>query len=79
MSRNEPGVYVKDGTEKIAHSRRDAVALTFDGYKRKDNDEVESDQPMNAEPIVSGPPAETSVNDDPGNAAFNVTGLTRDF
>lgn len=37
----EPGVYVKDGRERVANSRADAVALVFEGYKPKASEEVD--------------------------------------
>lgn len=33
MSAFQPGIYVKNGVERTAHTRRDAVALEFEGFR----------------------------------------------
>lgn len=56
---NEPGVYVKGNTYRVADTPSEAVALTFDGWKRQDPTEA----PEQPEKVVADPDPSTSPTD----------------
>lgn len=48
----EPGTYVKGDSERVAKNAREAVALEFDGYRRKAESAPVEEPSVEEQPVV---------------------------
>lgn len=60
MSEYKPGVYAKDGVERVARTASAAVALVFEGFKLKPEAPVEE----SVEAPAAAPKADEPVKDE---------------
>lgn len=71
MSEYKPGVYAKDGVERVARTAPAAVALVFEGFKLKEEGakqesvETPAEQPKADEPVKDEAPKPRSPKQTP--------------